>query len=548
MSALFPGISKTEINLSDKNFLIIDDFHEMRSIFRDIVRSIGVNFKNISVASNGGEAVALLKSKQFDVVLCDWNLGPGRNGQQVLEEAKLRNLVDPTCIMIMVTAEKTSEAVTGAAEYQPDAYLIKPITAAILRTRLDRIWLKKEAFIEIYKAIQQKDYAMAISLCDQRLATDKVNASELLRTKCDLLLKSGELDRAKELLDSVLAGRELPWAKAGLAKILIKNNQFDKAKKLLEETVDENPAFLEGHDLLVKTLQNLNDLEGTNRALERAVKLSPNSVNRQKSLGEVAYKLGHLENAEKAFRKSVELGVNSVLKTADAYFGLAKTCSANSNHEEALNVLKKLNDNFSAEEVELKAMVIEGLVHQEKGDEEKAQEIATELGKRIVEGKHDQDNERTLDIARLFMATGKKEEATALLQQEIKNNPDNNALFEEANQVFEQAGMGEEGAKLIKASRQEAIEIMNGGALLIRKGQYEDAIDAMRNARQAMPDNARVLFNLAHALIAYIQKKGQTPELINEARESLDAANELSPGESRYSKLMNILDGLSSAT
>jgi tetratricopeptide (TPR) repeat protein len=548
MIPTLPGASKAELNLSDKNFLIIDDFHEMRSIFRDIVRSIGVNFKNISVASNGSEAIALLKSKQFDVVLCDWNLGPGRNGQQVLEEAKLRNLVEPTCIMIMVTAEKTSEAVTGAAEYQPDAYLIKPITAAILRTRLDRIWLKKEAFIEIHKAMQQKDYSKAISLCDQRLAFDKVNASELLRTKCDLLLKRGELDRAKELLNSILVARELPWAKAGLAKILIKNNELDNAKLLLEETVDENPAFLEGHDLLVKTLQAIGDFEATNRALERAVKLSPNSVNRQKQLGDVAFKLGNLENAEKAFRKSIELGVNSMLKTSDAYFGLAKTCSANTNHEEALKILNKLNENFSDEDVQLKAMAIEGLIHHESGNEEKAQQIATELEKRVAEEKNVQDSERTLDIARLFMATGKKENAIALLQQEIKNNPENNALLEDANKIFEHAGMGEEGAKLMESSRREAIEIMNGGALLIRKGQYEEAIKAMRNARKVMPDNVRVLFNLAHVLITYIQKKGQTPELINEARESLDAANTLSPGESRYSKLMNLLNKLSSAT
>ncbi len=540
------NISKSEINLTDKSFLVIDDFHEMRSIFRDIVRSIGVDSKNISIAANGGEAIALLRKKQFDVVLCDLNLGSGKNGQQILEEAKLRNLVGSTCIWIMITAEKTSDAVTGAAEYQPDAYLIKPITAATLRTRLDRVWLKKQAFIDIYQAMKNSDYSKAIYLCDERLGFDKVNVSELLRTKCNLLLSNGELDRARELLDSILAERDLPWAKTGLAKILIKNNELDKAKLLLEETIDENPTFLEGHDLLVKTLQAMGDLDGTNHALERAVKLSPNSVNRQKQLGDVALKMGNLENAEKAFRKSVSLGEHSVLKTADAYFGLAKTCSANTNSEEALNVLKKMNKHFSAEDIQLKAMVIEGLIHHESGNEEKALEIAAELGKRVADEKHVQDSERALDIVRLFIATGKKESAVVFLQKEIRSNPDNNALFEDVKEVFEHAGMGDEGAVLIEASRREAIEMMNAGVLLIREGKYEEAINAMRNARQVMPENARVLFNLAHVLIAYIQKKGQTPELINEALESLDAANELSPSESRYSKLMDILNGLSS--
>ncbi len=534
----------SEIDLSDKKFLIVDDFHEMRSIFRDIVRNIGVNSKNISVAGNGNDAIRLLSNKTFDVVLCDWNLGTGKNGQQVLEEAKLRNLVSSSCIWIMITAEKTSAAVAGAAEFQPDAYLIKPTTIAILRARIDRIWAKKEAFLEIHQAIKQNKYSEAISLCDQRLTYDKVNASELLRTKCDLLLDNGELDRAKKLLDSVLAKRDFSWAKASLAKILIKNNNLEEAKILLEDTLDENPTFLEAHDLLVKTLQTMGDLESTSMALERAAKLSPNSVVRQKQLGDIALKMGKLENAEKAFRKSVSLGEHSVLKTADAYIGLAKTCSANTNPVEALKVIGELNKQFSTKDVQLKSMAVEGLIHHQSGDKEKAKQIAVELSKHKTDN-IDPDSERSLDMAKLFMATGDKQNAIALLQQEIKINPEDNILLEDANAIFVDAGMGEEGATLIETSRREAIEIMNGGVLLVSKGQYEEAVNAMRNARKAMPSNVRVLFNLAYVIITYIQKKGAEPVLVKEARESLNTANRLSPGESRYSKLMNALNQLS---
>ncbi len=539
---------KMENNISDKNFLIIDDFHEMCSIFRDIVRSIGVDFKNVSTAGNGNEAISLLKKKRYDVVLCDWNLGSGKNGQQILEEAKLRKLVEPTCVWIMITAEKTSDAVTGAAEYQPDAYLIKPITAAILRTRLDRIWSKKEAFVAIYKAQKQKDYSKAINLCDERLAIDKLNAADLQRTKFDLLMSNGELERAKELLESVSVERDFPWIKTGLAKIFLKNNDFDKARYLLEESIEENPTFIEGHDLLVETLQVAGDLEGTNRALERAIKLSPYSVNRQKQLGDVALKMGNIENAEKAFRKSVSLGENSVLKTADAYLGLAKTCSAKTNPEEALSVLENMNKHFSSEDVQFKAMVVEGLIHHESGNAEKAHEIAAELGKRVSDKKHTQDSERALDIVQLFIATGNKESAIAVLQKEIRSNPDNNALFQDANKIFEQAGLGDEGAILIEASRKEAKEMMNSGVLLIREEKYEEAVNAMRSARQVMPDNARVLFNLAHVLIVYIQKIGRSPEFIREARESLEAADTLCPGEPRFTKLTELLNNLSSET
>ncbi len=537
-----------ENNISKKKFLIIDDFYEMRSIFRDIVRSLGVEFNNVFTAGNGNEAIALIKKNRFDVVLCDLHLGAGKNGQQILEEAKLRKLVDPASVWIMITAEKTSDAVTGTAEYQPDAYLIKPITAAILRTRLDRIWLKKEAFAEIYKERARKNYSKAIGLCDERLAFDKINAAELLRTKCDLLMQNGELDRAQELLESDLIERDFPWVKMGLAKISLKNNELEKAKQLLEEVIEENPAFLEGHDLLVETLRLTGDLEGTYCALERAIKLSPYSVNRQRQLGDVALKMGNVERAENAFQKSVSLGENSVLKSSDAYLGLAKTYSAKADSEEALKILKKLNEEFSSKDVQFNAMTIEGLIHHESGNEEKAQEIAAKLGKRVADEKRTQDSERTLDLVRLFIATGNKETAIAVLQKEIRSNPDNNAFFKDANKIFEHAGMGDEGAILIEASRKEAKEMMNAGVLLIREEKYEEAVNAMRRACQVMPDNPRVLFNLAHALIVYIQKIGKTSAFIREARESLEAANKLCPGEPRFAKLTELLNKLSAET
>lgn len=54
---------------------------------------------------------------------------------------------------------------------------------------------------DVFQAMEQLDYPKAISLCDERMAADKTHVTDLLRTKCDLLLKSGELERAKELLE-----------------------------------------------------------------------------------------------------------------------------------------------------------------------------------------------------------------------------------------------------------------------------------------------------------------------------------------------------------
>ena len=138
------------IDWSGKNYLIVDDFIGVRQLLRESLRNLGA--KNVDQASSGGEAMANLARVRYDVVLCDYNLGEGKNGQQVLEEARVRNLMVPSSVWLMVSAEKSVESVMGAAEHQPDAYLIKPITEGVLLTRLNRVWHKKQVFRPIDQA------------------------------------------------------------------------------------------------------------------------------------------------------------------------------------------------------------------------------------------------------------------------------------------------------------------------------------------------------------------------------------------------------------
>jgi tetratricopeptide (TPR) repeat protein len=536
----------TELDFSDKNFLIIDDFQGMLNMLRDIVRGCGGNLSAIETATNGKKAISLLERGKFDVVLCDFNLGAGKNGQHILEEAKYRELIGPACVWIMITAEKTPDVVTGTAEYLPDAYLIKPITEATLRMRLVKIWAKKQAFSEIDAAMARHDHGLAIRLCDERLAVDKANAADLQRLRCQLLLASGELDLARQGYAEVLGVRDTPWAKAGMARVLYQSGDFAEAKLLLEEVIGDNVAFLEAHDLLAKTLQATGEVEAAEEILERATRLSPNSVLRQKSLGDIALKLGKLDNAERAFRKSVALGENSVLKTPDAYLGLAKACSAKQNPEEALRVLGNLNKTFDREDVRLKSLAVEGLVHHQSGNLALASKAAKELGERMTASDIRPDSETAMEVARLLLATGDREKAMTLLQGEVKNSPDNTALLAEVQEVFNTANMGEEGARFVESSRQEAIDMMNRGALLARDGKLEEAILWMRNARQTMPSNVRVLFNLAQVILTRMNQLGIDADLAAEARDCLTTANRIAPGDRRFGLIMGALDKLAS--
>lgn len=539
---------KPELDLSGKNILIVDDYSEMRAVLRNILCNCEADSKRIMMADNGNEAITLLKETKFDIVLCDFILKSGKNGQQVLEQAKHQSLIDPSCLWIMISAEKAMEAISGMAEYKPDAYILKPITEDGLRSRLLKIQAKKKAFAEIYLAMRQQDHEKAMQLCNQRLVTNKAYIADLLRIKCDLLLLTGEYEAAQQFLDTILKERDIPWAKVALARIFFKKNELDSAKDLLTETIETNPTYIEAHDLLAQILLAQSQVEEAAAVLERVVKLSPNSVARQKMLGDIAMKTGKLPDAERAFRKCISLGENSVHKSADAYLSLAKACSANKNPIEALKTLEQLDKNFSTEEIGLKGLSVKGFIYHQNGSKEKARKIADELTHLIATtGGSRPGNGDAVEIARLLMVAGDKDKAIELLQNEIRCNPDNTALLSNITEIFDQAGMAEKGNQLIEASQQEALLIMNRGVLLISKGKYEEAVKAMREANTTMPSNTRVLLNLAHVIITYIQKNGPSPELIEEARSSLTAANQLSPGEPRFARLMASLNELTSS-
>ena len=124
-------------SLKDTRILVVDDFPAMRSMMRAMLMAFGAN--NIKEARTGEEALDFLAEETKDLVLCDYNLGEGKDGQQVLEEAKERELLPYSSIFILTTAENTSDMVMGAVEFQPDEYLIKPFTKVVLQMRIRKM-------------------------------------------------------------------------------------------------------------------------------------------------------------------------------------------------------------------------------------------------------------------------------------------------------------------------------------------------------------------------------------------------------------------------
>ena len=530
-----------EIDWADKNYLVVDDFVGVRQLLREALRSLGA--KNIDQASSGGEAMGLLARIRYDVVLCDYNLGDGKNGQQVLEEARVRNLVNPSTVWLMVSAEKSVESVMGAAEHQPDAYLIKPITEGVLLTRLNRVWHKKQIFRLIDQAYAEKDYLRAARLCDAAIENHKAHEIDLLRMKARLMEKSGEPVKAREVYERVLEQREYQWARAGIAKIRLANGEFEQARQAFQSVIAENRYYIDAYDQLALTYQNLGKLDEACAILERAAKLSPNSVPRQRNLGNVALKVGNVQMAEQAFRKCMLIGEYSIMKTPDAYLGLARVCGQKNDAKEALRLLLQVQREFAADhpDIALRSKITEGLVYHESGDYRRARKAGDELEALLNATEDRPDIPTCLELATLLFAVGVKDAPVELLCYVIRNNHDNPLLLDEVQKIFDKARLGDEGLEFIRASKKEATDLMNQGVLLWKTGKLKDAVEWMRQARKKVPNNQRILFNAAQILVSHLQQHGYDTALSCEAYEVLHHVDRLLPGQQRFAQLMEQL-------
>jgi len=116
--------------------LVVDDFSTMRRIVKNLLRDLG--FTNIQEADDGSTALPMLQGGSFDFVVTDWNM-PGMQGIDLLKAIRAdENLAHIP--VLLITAEAKKEQIIMAAQAGVNGYIVKPFTAATLKTKLDKIF------------------------------------------------------------------------------------------------------------------------------------------------------------------------------------------------------------------------------------------------------------------------------------------------------------------------------------------------------------------------------------------------------------------------
>lgn len=521
-----PGqLNPYDLDLSKLKILIIDDFVDMRSMMKRTVESFKATY--VESAKEGDDALTKMGATRFDVVLCDYNLGDGKDGQQILEEAKHRKYISSTTIWMMVTAETTVEMVMGALEYKPDDYLTKPFTKQEFAVRLLKIQHRKNDLRDILVARDEGDFEKALTLVDTHL--DKKELFELLQIKADLFERMGQWGDADEVYKKVMAARMLPWAQLGHGRMLVNDNHLSEAKETLNAAIAQMPSLVEAYDVLAQIYEVLDDTKGAQRVLEDAVAQSPKAILRQKRLARLAYENKDLDTAEKAYRRVIKMGRGSVYKSVEDVLGLAKVYASKGESADAIKALSNIREDYKHDQDSLlHGQLVESEIYQTLGLKDqatKALDDATELAAKITYVKTGIAQE----LIRTALAAGRAELAQRIAIATVNNHHDEESLVEALKKQFADAGWSVESRAFISQAQGDIRDSLARGSEFVKQGDLNDAITHFNTLVSTAPNNVSANLALAQTYVKLIQKSGNSEKLLYSLRQSLDRVTKLAP-------------------
>lgn len=115
--------------------LIVDDSKAMRMIVTRTMKQAGFDKHTFIEASNGKEALEMIKDQKPDAVLSDWNM-PEMTGIELLRE--LRTLGNQIRFGF-ITSESSSEVVMEAKQSGAAFVVTKPFTADRFREEMSNV-------------------------------------------------------------------------------------------------------------------------------------------------------------------------------------------------------------------------------------------------------------------------------------------------------------------------------------------------------------------------------------------------------------------------
>ncbi len=235
------------IELENMSILVVDDMKSMRLTIRKMLRNLNIG-KTLLFADNGKAGLATLADTPCDLAIIDWNM-PVMNGSEMLsalrQDKQLRDMP-----VIMVTAENERDIVSEVAEYEIDAYLLKPLTLESLDQKIKSVVDNanhpdacSRHLLQARDLEEAGEFHGAIDALRQALVY-KPSASRILRRMGLLYIKTDRIDIGIKCLQKAISVNKQDTASRDhLARIYIEKKEYHHAAKIYLQILDLSQRY-----------------------------------------------------------------------------------------------------------------------------------------------------------------------------------------------------------------------------------------------------------------------------------------------------------------
>jgi DNA-binding NarL/FixJ family response regulator/thioredoxin-like negative regulator of GroEL len=512
--------------LTGLSALIIEPHAGMRASIHNMLNLCGLT--KIDHAGSSNNAIKHLGLKTFDLVLCEYDLDGGQDGQQLLEDLRHHKLITLSTMFFMVTAEGNYSKVVSAAELAPTDYILKPFTADRLLERIGRALEKRNVFMPVYQLMEVGNQREAIAACVEGIRANPRYAIDFMRLRAELHMFLGEPAEAEPIYQQLFEAKAIAWARLGLAKTLFMRERYGEAKDILEELVASNKKFVDAYDWLAKTHAAAGELDKSQAVLGEAVAVSPHAVRRLRKLGETALETGDTETAEKVLKQVVSKAKYSEFRDPEDHVRLVQTLVRKGDPVQAAAVIRDLDKSMGGQRNTVACSAIaSSLVHEYTGNEAR---LSESLGAALAACKDASglSSDTKMELARNCLQNNMEEGAAEVMRDVMRNAP-NSAAMAKAMGVFEKAGRADMAHAVAQQSRQQVVDLVAAGAARAKEGDYKGAVALMVEAVNKLPDNPQVAFNAAVAVLKCLENTGWDERLGQYALSMIDNVRRLDP-------------------
>ncbi len=484
----------------DIQILVVDEQPLTQNYLRYALETLG--YTGFTYAENSAAAISLCRDKAFDLIICSFNLN-GKDGYQLYQELKVRNLFRHCTGFIFISAETDPSLVHSVLELQPDEFMVKPFAIKDLKSRIDRTVQRKNLFRPLFSLMDQKKTDAALKQVDQWLAQGyqpKYN-SMLLKIKGEILQQAGHWTEGEQFYSSLIHNDNLQWVKLGLARCLIQREAYAEALSLLQPLLQKADLKLAALDLLADIHLHQQLYKKAQSELLQAADMAPRNLLRQQKLMHLSRLTHDYEHQFRAAKDLVRFARFSIYEQPDLYLNLARASvdyALSIDEEEQTSRLSKVaNDTlshmrqiFPEKQKQEQQAVLQARIYYLKDQIEKAKQLLLELDQNTEH----QGAEDILDKAKALHEVGLLTSSRELLRQltqDAKKLKDVDPVFlaylKQEQQERETLPMGPR-------------EFNNNAVLLYERGQWHQALDAFIQAFRIMPGNVGIALNLLQSL------------------------------------------------